>query len=418
MAGSVKRPSVLALLLLAACGGGRPGPGAPDGGGAGVALEPTPETPDLPLSGATIEQQRAFRSGDSLFEQLFDEADGLGPVYVRSSCTACHLRGGRGPAETQRMAIVSSATGAPVESLPFGALVRPLVTAGAVTPVLPPDGGLPPGEALLVTTRLPAPLFGRAYLEAILDSEIERVAGEQSVRSDGIHGRVNRVSFHSTGSVDPSFPVHVAGESGLIGRFGVKARMATLDEVAADALQGDMGLTSALRPTELPNPGGLTDDLSPGVDVPDENLAALVGYTRLLDIPARASPDPRGAALFDSVGCAVCHVPTLRTRLDWPTSQLAGIDAPVFTDLLLHDMGEGLADGQLEEGAGPRDFRTAPLIGLSFLPAYLHDGRARTLREAILGHGSPGSEAAETVQRFEGLSAADQEKLLAFVAGL
>ncbi len=417
MGESVKRSRVFALLLLAACGGARPGPGAPEGGSPGVALEPSPETPDLPLAGATVEQQRAFRSGDSLFEQLFDEADGLGPVYVRPSCTACHLRGGRGPGQTQRMAIVSSADGAPVESLPFGALVRPLVTAGAATPVLPPDGGLRPGELLLVTTRLPAPLFGRAYLEAILDSEIERVSGEQSVRSDGIHGRVSRVGFHSTRSVDPGFPLHVAGESGLIGRFGVKARMATLDDVVADALQGDMGLTSALRPTELPNPDGLADDLSPGVDVPDENLAALVGYTRLLDIPQRASPDPRAAALFDSVGCAVCHVPTLRTRPDWPTPQLAGIDAPVFTDLLLHDMGEGLADGQQEEGAGRREFRTAPLIGLSYLPAYLHDGRAATLREAILGHGSAGSEATETVQRFEGLSAADQEALLAYVAG-
>ena len=383
-----------------------------------MALEPTPGTPDLPLAGASVEQQRAFRSGDSLFEHLFDQADGLGPVYVRPSCTACHLRGGRGPGQTQRMAIVSSASGTPVESLPFGPLVRPLVTAGAVTPVLPPDGGLPPGAVLDVTARLPAPLFGRAYLEAILDSEIERVAAEQSLRSDGIHGRVNRVSFGSTGSVDPSFPVHRAGESGLIGRFGVKARMAALDDVVADALQGDMGLTSALRPVELPNPDGLTDDLSPGVDVPDENLAALVGYTRLLDIPPRHPPDTQGAALFDSVGCAVCHVRTLRTRAVWPTPQLAGIDAPVFTDLLLHDMGEGLADGQEEAAAGPRDFRTAPLIGLSYLPAYLHDGRAGTLRAAILAHGSPGSEAAATIQRFEALGAVDQETLLAFVAGL
>jgi len=118
------------------------------------------------------------------------------------------------------------------------------------------------------------------------------------------------------------------------------------------------------------------------------------------------------------VGCAVCHVPALRTRADWPTPQLAGIDAPVFTDLLLHDMGEGLADGQQEEGAGPRDFRTAPLIGLSVLPAYLHDGRARTLREAVLGHGSPGSEAAGTVERFQALAAEDQDALLAFVGTL
>jgi len=390
-----------------------------DGGGTGgVALAPSPATPDVPLAGASLEQQRAFRAGDIVFEQLFSPADGIGPVYVRPSCTSCHLRAGRGPTQTQRMAIVSSSTGAQVEALPFGPLVRPLVTAGAVTPVLPPDGGIPPGAVLQVTTRLAAPLFGRAYLEAILDSEIERVAAEQSARTDEIHGRINRVSFHSQGTVDPRFPVHAAGETGLVGRFGVKARLGTLDDVVADALQGDMGMTSALRPIELPNPDGVTDDLLPGVDLPDIQLASLVGYTRLLDIPPRPEPDPRGSGLFESVGCAVCHVPSLRTRADWPTPQLAGIDAPVFTDLLLHDMGEGLADGQQEEGAGPRDFRTAPLIGLSYLPAYLHDGRARTVREAVLGHGSPGSEAGGTVQRFQALASEDQDALLAFVGTL
>jgi CxxC motif-containing protein (DUF1111 family) len=383
-----------------------------------VGLAPSPETPDLPLAGASVEQQRVFRAGDAVFEQRFDAVDGLGPVYVQPSCTACHLRGGRGPGQTERMAVVSSATGDQVEPLPFGALVRPLVTAGAVTPVLPPDGGIPPGAELQVTTRLAPPVFGRAYLEAILDSEIERAAAEQSLRTDGIHGRIHRVSFHSEGTVDPRFPAHVQGETGLIGRFGVKARMGTLDDVVADALQGDMGLTSALRPVELPNPDGLTDDLLPGVDVTDIQLASVVGYTRLLDIPARPSPDPRGAQLFESVGCAVCHVPTLRTRSDWPTPQLAGIDAPVFSDLLLHDMGEGLADGQTEEGAGPRDFRTAPLIGLSYLPAYLHDGRATTLREAVLGHASPGSEAAGTVQRFQSLAVEDQAALLTYVGSL
>jgi CxxC motif-containing protein (DUF1111 family) len=413
----VSRTSVLALVLVAGCGGARTVGGA-DGGGAGVGLAPSPGTPDLPLARATVEQQRAFRAGDAVFEQLFDEVDGLGPVYVRPSCTACHLRGGRGPAQTQRMAVVSESTGEPVESLPFGALVRPLVTAGAVTPVLPPDGGLPVGSELVVTTRVAAPVFGRAYLEAIADSEIERVVAEQSLRTDGIHGRVNRVTFHSQGTVDPRFPVHVAGEAGLVGRFGVKARLATLDDVVADALQGDLGLTSRLRPVELPNPDGLTDDLLPGIDVPDGQIAALVEYTRLFDIPPRGTPDARGAMLFESTGCAVCHVPSLRTRADWPTPQLANVDAPVFTDLLLHDMGADLADGQAEESAGPCDFRTAPLIGLSHLSTYLHDGRASTLREAVLGHGAAGSEALGTVGRFEALSAEDQEALLAYLASL
>ena len=414
----VSRPCALVVLLLAACGVRSPPGEVDDGGTGGGTLAPSPPTPDLPLAGASVDQQRAFRAGDAVFEQLFDAVDGLGPVYVRPSCTSCHLRGGRGPSQTERMAVVSSSTGAPIEDLPFGPLVRPLVTGSGVTPVLPPDGGVPPGAVLQVSTRLAAPLFGRAYLEAILDSEVERVADEQSGRTDGIHGRINRVSFHSQGSVDRRFPVHLAGETGLIGRFGVKARMATLDDVVADALQGDMGLTSPVRPVELPNPDGLTDDLIPGVDLTEIQLGSLVGYTRLLDIPPRSTPDARGASLFESVGCAVCHVPHLRTRADWPTPQLAGIDAPVFSDLLLHDMGQDLADGQVEEGAGPRDFRTAPLIGLPYLPAYLHDGRASTLREAVLAHGSPGSEAAGVVEAFQALAAGDQTALLAFVGSL
>jgi CxxC motif-containing protein (DUF1111 family) len=367
---------------------------------------------------ATVEQARSFRSGDSVFEQLFEPPDGLGPVYVRPSCTGCHLRGGRGPGQTQRMAVVSSATGAPLSSLPFGTLVRPEVTAGANTPVLPPDGGLPTGAVLEVATRAAPPVFGRAYLEAIADTEIERLAELQALRTDGIHGRVQRVSFQSTRSIDPRFPEHTRGEPGLIGRFGVKARLATLDDVVADALQGDLGLTTTLRPSELPNPDGLADDLLPGIDVEDGPLAAVVEYTRLLDIPERPAPEPRDSALFESVGCAVCHVPALRTRADWPTPQLAGIDAPVFTDLLLHDMGEGLADGQEEATAGPRDFRTAPLIGLRYLPGYLHDGRAPTLREAVLGHSGPGSEANGVVERFQALGPADQEALLGFVGQL
>ncbi|HSP18685.1 MAG TPA: hypothetical protein VLQ79_04175, partial [Myxococcaceae bacterium] len=128
------RLSVLLLLLLSC--GGTSSRGPVDAGVPGGALAPSPGSPDGPLRGATLEQQRAFRAGDAVAEHLFDAAEGLGPVYVRPSCTSCHLRGGRGPGVTERFAVVSSATGAPERVPPFGALVRPLLTAGAVTPVL------------------------------------------------------------------------------------------------------------------------------------------------------------------------------------------------------------------------------------------------------------------------------------------
>lgn len=400
--------------MLAACGTAVPG--GPDAGG--IPTLPTPAGPDRVLAGASEDQARAFRIGDAFFEQVFTEFDGLGPVYVRPSCESCHLHAGRGPGTTQRMGLVSATTGEPGDSLPFGSLVRPLLAAGARTPVLPPDGGVPSGEVLVVTGRSAPPAFGRAHLEAIEEAEIERVEAEQASGVDGVRGRIHRVPFHSTVSIDPRYPLHVFGETGLVGRFGVKARLATLDDAAADALQSDMGLTTTLRPAELPNPDGLTDDLVPGVDLPDVQLAAAVAYLRLLDLPPRDAPDPAGSALFEAVGCARCHVPALRTRSDWPMPQLAGIAAPVFTDLLLHQMGPALADGQADEGAAPGEFRTAPLIGLRFLSSYLHDGRASTVEAAILGHQGAGSEATVAVGRFTALSPADRATLIAHVGSL
>lgn len=402
------------LGVLAACGTAVPG-----GSDAGsIPTLPTPAGPDRVLASPTDDQARAFRAGDTAFEQVFTEFDGLGPVYVRPSCESCHLHAGRGPGTTERMALVVEATGAPGDPLPYGPLVRSLLTAGARTPVLPPEGGLPPGQVLVVSARVPPAAFGRAYLEAIDEAEVERVEAEQASDTDGVRGRIHRVPFRSTRSIDPRYPVHLQGENGLLGRFGVKATLATLDEVVADALQEDMGLTTRMRPAELPNPDGLGDDLVPGVDLPDLQLSAAVAYVRLLDLPPRAAPDPVGAALFGTVGCAVCHVPALRTRADWPMPQLASIAGPVFTDLLLHQMGPDLADGQADEGAAPGEFRTAPLIGLHFLPSYLHDGRASTVEAAILGHGGPGSEAGVAVGRFTALSSADRATLLAYVSSL
>ena len=114
----------------------------------------------------------------------------------------------------------------------------------------------------------------------------------------------------------------------------------------------------------------------------------------------------------------MCHVPGLRTRSDFPVVQLAGIYAPVYTDLLLHDMGEELADRQTDEGAGPRDWRTAPLIGMRFQSSYLHDGRAATIEVAILKHEGPGSEANGSIEKFKALPPDQRSALLAFVQGL
>jgi CxxC motif-containing protein (DUF1111 family) len=210
--------------------------------------------------------------------------------------------------------------------------------------------------------------------------------------------------------------MHQPGDR-VVGRFGLKARIAAVDDFTADALQGDMGITSPLRPTEIPNPDGLTDDLKPGVDVTADSVNERATYVRMTAIPLR-TPDAHGLQLFTDAKCAVCHAPTLKTRADYPIAILAGIDAPVFTDMLLHDLGAGLADGIVEGLATGRDWRTAPLIGLRFDRTFMHDGRAGDVPAAIAAHAGPGSEANESVSLYQAMSAADRAALETFVESL
>jgi CxxC motif-containing protein (DUF1111 family) len=367
------------------------------------------DRPDLPLVRATPEELARFQDGDALFDVTFREPDGLGPLYVRASCGACHAGDGRGPGVVQKMVAVAEADAA--LALPHGNTERPYVAAGARTPLVA-------GNTTGVTRRFPPAVFARGYLEAVADEEIERLGRAAAAKSGSIRGRIHRVRYESEPHPRAGFPARNRGDAGLIGRFGLKARIASLDEFSADALQGDMGVTSPLRPTEHPNPDGLTDDLKPGVDVTIETVNLLADYVRLLELPERRAHDARGADLFARTLCAECHVPSLKTRSDYPIRSLAGIDAPVYTDFLLHDMGTDLADGVPDGDAGPREWRTAPLVGLRFAPALLHDGRAETVEEAVRAHQSEGSEANPSIARFLALSELDRRELVAFVEAL
>jgi CxxC motif-containing protein (DUF1111 family) len=373
------------------------------------------DTFDVPIAAATADERLTFSAGDRLFELSLREADGLGPLYTRASCASCHASGVRGPGTVEKMAVVlaDGFTTSPDQSvLPFGSSARPFLTAGAKTPIEPPTGN----ANVKVTERVGPSILGRGYIEAILDSEIERVAAEQSARADAIVGRVNRVVYTSE-RVDTAFHQHRKGDT-VIGRFGFKARIATLDDFTADALQNDMGITSPERPNESPNPDGLTDDAKPGVDVTADSVELRAMYVRLTAIPSRASATDEGRTIFERIGCSACHVPSMKTRSDYPIASLAGIDAPIYSDLLVHDMGPALADGISEGIAQSRDWRTAPLIGLRHNKVYLHDGRSRTVEDAIIVHGGEGSEAADAVKQFSGLPADERAKLLAFVNAL
>lgn len=420
----VRRSGSLFLIGVIVTLGCSDGSG-PTGSAAGAAGSPSAAAAadfgvfDVPIAKLPQKLEAEFNDGDLAFSTPLREGDGLGPLYTRSSCDSCHSKAVRGPGLVQKMSVVEAdgVTGAADQSaLPFGHTVHPLLAAGGHTPILPPDGN----TSVLVTSRVGPPVLGRGYVEAVDDAEIERMESEQAMRDDGIHGTVNHAVYGSETLSELEFGAPQKGET-VIGRFGLKARVATLDDFTADAFQGDMGITSPLRPTEFPNPDGLTDDAKPGVDVGLGSVISRAMYVRLLAIPERKS-NAAGADAFDQALCSVCHVPALKTRANYPVTSLAGVDAPIYSDLLIHRMTAELADGlpadTVDGEAGSLDWRTAPLIGLRFNRTYLHDGRARTVEDAIDLHRGDGSEANPSIDRFDALSASDRQALLDFVNAL
>ena len=392
---STRRLRSVAALLAALCAQGcgeAPGPATP---WRVVREDPT----DVPMRGLSPEEQSGFDRGDVLFARQYLPSQGLGPLFVRSSCESCHASDSRGPGFVERAIAVTNDGYTPATDqslMPFGPVLRPYFVAPATRGLDAPPQGTP---GLLRSLRLGPAVFGRGWIEAVDDAELLRVADEQQ-RAGRVHGRVPRLA------------------DGRIGRFGLKSRVATLEEFAADAYRGDMGLTSPLQPTEAPNADGLTDDQLPGVDLDITAVRDVGAYLRALAMPRREGLDARGRALFERARCSDCHAPSLRTRADARPSPLASADAALYSDLLLHDMGASLADGSVEGAAGPRDWRTAPLMGLRFFRSFLHDGRARTLEEAIRMHRGDGSDANGSIDAFDALPASERAALLDHVGRL
>jgi CxxC motif-containing protein (DUF1111 family) len=378
--------------LLAACTGFESASTEPPPGSSPPVRVVRLDRPDLPLQGANPAEQLDFDRGDRLFDAVFRNPDGLGPRYVRSACVSCHEADARGPGRVTRLGLPSALEPQRSALLPFGDVVYPFAANSA-----PSAQDFPRGA--FTSERLPPAVFGRGALEAVADVAIERLAQSAAQRSGTIRGRIHRVQ-------------------GRIGRFGLKAQSPTLDDFVADALRGDMGLTSPRRPDELGNPQGIRDDDKPGIDVSAEQVNALAQYVRLLEIPARPVASSEAAALFEQVACGVCHVRQLETAIDYPVAALAGRDVTVYTDLLLHDLGSALADGVTEGEASGREWRTAPLIGLRFMRAFLHDGRAASVEAAILEHAGEGSEANDSIEQFRALEPRERSLLLEHVAAL
>jgi CxxC motif-containing protein (DUF1111 family) len=273
-------------------------------------------------------------------------------------------------------------------------------------------GELP--EGLLISPRIAPAVIGMGLLEAIPDERLLELADPEDADGDGISGRVNLVWNVRAGEV-------------AIGRFGWKAGQPSVEQQAAGAFLGDIGITSSLFPEEECTSAQVAclEATTGGTpEIGDERLADVTLYASTLAVPAMRNLEEeavrRGAELMVQSGCTACHVARHETG-EHPIAALSGQEILPFTDLLLHDMGEGLADGRPEFEASGSEWRTPPLWGIGLVETvnghtnFLHDGRARSLEEAILWHGGEGAAARDA---FKALTAEEREALIRFLESL
>jgi CxxC motif-containing protein (DUF1111 family) len=414
----------------------------------------------LPAPALGAKELRDFNFGNRLFNTNWvvapasvDAFDGLGPTFNRVSCSGCHLRDGRGRPpigdETELLSMLLRLSipgrdehGGPKPHPTYGdqlndraipgvtaegrAVIRYRDIAGRYDDGTPyslraPDysvdavafGAL--GEDLMISPRVAPHMLGMGLLEQVPEADVIARADPDDADADGISGRANRVWNPITQRTE-------------LGRFGWKANAATLRQQTAAAANGDIGLTSrAFARQNCPAAqvacAASHDDAEP--ELSEAFLDKLVFYLRTLAVPARRNEHDvqvqQGRALFSRSGCESCHVPLQRTAARAEPPQLSTQEFTPYTDLLLHDMGDGLADGRPDFLADGREWRTAPLWGLGLVPTvndhtfFLHDGRARNLEEAILWHGG---EAASAQRRFLALARSERDALLAFLQSL
>ncbi len=368
-----------------------------------------------------------------------EQANKTGANYVARSCEGCHVRNGRGlPAATgttiTNMAIkVGELSGDTVVVHPrLGSALQPFSTTGAPEasaqirtwttqngsfadgtpyqlrrPAYAGTGPIPTRYSMRSTPQL----VGLGLLEAVAESSIAALVDVDDANGDGVSGRMQVVTDLASGRL-------------RMGRFGWKAAQPSLREQIATALNRDMGVKTSLMPT-LDCGTTQTGCTSNAAALADAALAALARYVALLGVPARRDPANAtaltGESLFASAGCVACHRPTLSTSAFHPMAELRGQTIHPYTDLLLHDMGRGLADNLPEGAASGSEWRTPPLWGIGLTAgvsggeAYLHDGRARNLSEAILWHDGEGLRARNA---YLNMNASQRSALLAFLSML
>ncbi|MCH7820147.1 MAG: thiol oxidoreductase [Candidatus Marinimicrobia bacterium] len=367
------------------------------------------ETPFDPLPN---ELNIMFAAGDEAFDHAFTASEGLGPIFNNVACAACHSADGRG---TPSEALVRFSRGSDLIPDEGGPQHQDKAIPGVPLEQIPSDAQ--------TSVRMPPAVFGVGLMEAISDSTILSNEDPTDADGDGISGRVNWVT---AGDFVPT--AFVGGGGGLqVGRFGLKANVSSLLEQVVNAYHQDMGITSDFIPVENNHQDGegiALGDLAPDPEISAQTVLDVVVYVRLLSPPARGEITPEvtlGESLFEGIGCVSCHIPSMKTGVH-NVPQLNQVDANLYSDLLLHDMGNDLADFRPDGSADGFEWRTTPLWGLRIVPDfldgnafYLHDGRATTLEDAIEFHGGEAQAASDA---FSALSQDDKDALIAFLESL
>lgn len=464
------RPVLLLIVLLltaVSCQTNAPAavdtapPGNPAlSGGQATVFDTSPNAFSLPAPGLEREQELLFFVGNSFFNQNWVTApasttarDGLGPHFNARSCASCHFKDGRGRPPTVdgeaptgyllRLSVPGSDLhGAPAPEPTYGGQFQDQAIAGvpaegafhiryAETPFTFPDGetvmlrtptitfsDLGYGDMhpeTMVSPRVANQMVGMGLLEAVPEAVILALADPTDRDGDGVSGR-------------PNYVWDAFNNQMALGRFGWKANEPSVLQQTAGAFLGDIGITTPLFVQEnctdaQPACGTAVSGGSP--EIAPDDLLKVVLYASSLAVPARRDVDDpqvqQGEALFNAIGCAACHTPLLETGVHPTIPALSQQMIRPYTDLLLHDMGDGLADGRPDFQATGSEWRTPPLWGIGLIETvnghtnYLHDGRARTVLEAILWHGG---EAEAARDAFTNLTPAERDALLRFLNSL
>jgi CxxC motif-containing protein (DUF1111 family) len=426
-----------------------------------------------PLTGLTADETAFFQDGQTRFAEVEVVANGanngLGPRFNSNQCLSCHSQpsgGGSSPLHNPMIAVATLngdknvipwfvIPNGPVREARFkhnpngtadgGVHALFVITGRTDAPgcnIAQPDF-LPAGNPLTgqggntnIIFRIPTPLFGAGLIESIPDSAI--LANMNTNTSEksalGIYGHTNAII---------SGTANLSGNDGTITRFGWKAQNKSLLMFAGEAYNVEMGISNQLFPQErdetpgclfVASPNDTSNFTTPPATNPATNTAVLsdieafANFMRMLAPPTPAPSTPsseKGRAAFVRVGCAHCHTPSFTTgkmiasgSATSPSVALSNQTANLYSDLLVHHMGDGLADGITQGGAGPDEFRTAPLWGAGQRAFFLHDGRADNLVEAIRAHKSRGSEANKVIDQFDRLHVQDQQAIVDFLRSL